>query len=247
MSAPVRALLVGSAGRMGQAVIEAAKGDTTVLIVEQCEIGDAIEPALSHCDVVIDFSHADASDAIGRAVSGQKKALVIGTTGHSPEQRRRIEKCAESVPVVFSSNFSVGVNALFWLTRKAAEMLGPSFDLEIVEMHHSMKKDAPSGTAVTLTEILKAQRKIEKTRHGREGQLGERSADEIGIHSIRGGDVVGDHTVILAGTGERLELTHRATSRTTFAKGALRAAHWAVGRAPGLYSMENVLGLADAK
>ena len=244
MNAPVRVLLVGSAGRMGQAIIEAAKGDATILMAEQCEIGDAIEPALSHCDVVIDFSHADASDDICRAVSGQqKKALVIGTTGHSPEQRRRIEQCAESVPVVFASNFSVGVNALFWLTRRAAQMLGPDFDLEIVEMHHRMKKDAPSGTAVTLAEILKAEHKIANTRHGREGQVGERSADEIGIHSIRGGDVVGDHTVIFAGTGERLELTHRATSRTTFAKGALRAAHWAVDRAPGLYSMEDVLGL----
>jgi 4-hydroxy-tetrahydrodipicolinate reductase len=139
------------------------------------------------------------------------------------------------------------VNALFWLTRKAAEMLGPDFDLEIVEMHHRMKKDAPSGTAVTLADILKSQRNVESTRYGREGNVGERTDTEIGIHSIRGGDVVGDHTVIFARAGERLELTHRATSRGTFAKGALRAAHWIVGRPPRLYSMEDVLGLPGGK
>ena len=247
MSAPVRVLLVGSAGRMGQAIVEAAQMEASIQIAGQCEIGDPIEPALEKCDVVIDFSHPDACEAICRAVSGRKKALIVGTTGHSPEQRRQIEQCAGLVPVVFSSNFSVGVNALFWLTRKAAAMLGPDFDLEIVEMHHRMKKDAPSGTAVTLAEILKAERKIANTRHGREGQVGERPAGEIGIHSMRGGDAVGDHTVVFAGSGERLELTHRASSRATFAKGALRAAQWAVGRAPGLYSMQNVLGLADAK
>jgi 4-hydroxy-tetrahydrodipicolinate reductase len=247
MNKPVRVLLVGSAGRMGQAILEAAKEDATTDIVGLCDKGDPIEPAITHSDVVIDFSHVEAVDDICRAVCARKKALVVGTTGHSPEQRQSIERCAESVPVVFSSNFSVGVNALFWLIRKAADMLGPDFDLEIVEMHHRMKKDAPSGTAVTLAEILKSQRKIESTRYGREGHVGERKANEIGIHSIRGGDVVGDHTVIFAQAGERLELTHRATSRTTFAKGALRAAHWIVGRSPGLYSMEDVLGLPGAK
>lgn len=247
MKKPVRILLVGSDGRMGQAIVEVAKGDATIDIVGLCEKGDPIEPAISHSDVVVDFSHADAIDDICRAVSARKQALVVGTTGHSPEQRRGIERCAESIPVVLSSNFSVGVNALFWLTRKAAELLGPDFDLEIVEMHHRLKKDAPSGTAVTLAEILKSQRKIETTRYGREGNVGERESNEIGIHSIRGGDVVGDHTVIFARSGERLELTHRATSRTTFAKGALRAAHWVMGRPPGLYSMEDVLGLPGAK
>lgn len=247
MKTPLRVLLVGSAGRMGQAIVEVAKADASIAIVGLCDKDDPIEPVIEQADVVIDFSHADASEGICRVVSKAKKALVVGTTGHSPEQRRGLERCAESVPVVLASNFSVGVNTLFWLTRKTAEMLGPEFDLEIVEMHHRMKKDAPSGTAVTLSEILKSQRQIGSTRHGRQGQVGERSADEIGIHSIRGGDVVGDHTVIFAGTGERLELTHRATSRNTFAQGALRAAHWVVGQSPGLYSMEDVLGLPGAK
>ena len=148
--------------------------------------------------------------------------------------------------MVWASNFSTGVNTLFWLTRKAAEILGPDFDLEIVEMHHRLKKDAPSGTAKTLAEILAEVRKLQldkAARHGREGITGERTSSEIGIHSIRGGDVVGDHTVIFANAGERLELTHKASSRDTFANGALRAALWAVKQQPGLYSMQDVLGL----
>jgi 4-hydroxy-tetrahydrodipicolinate reductase len=247
MKNPVRVLLVGSAGRMGQAITDVAKSDPNIDIVASCDQGDPIEPAISSCDVVIDFSHADAIGDICRVVSERRQRLVVGTTGHSIEQRRSIEECAEAVPVVLSSNFSVGVNALFWLTRKAAEMLGPEFDLEIVEMHHRMKKDAPSGTAKELAEILKSARQIEKIQHGREGDVGQRPADEIGIHSVRGGDVVGDHTVIFAGAGERLELTHRAASRETFAKGALRAAQWIVGRPPGLYSMQDVLGLPPPK
>jgi 4-hydroxy-tetrahydrodipicolinate reductase len=148
--------------------------------------------------------------------------------------------------MVWSSNFSTGVNALFWLTRKAAEILGLGYDLEVIEMHHRLKKDAPSGTAHSLAEILAGVRKQqlhEVVRHGREGVLGERSAVEIGMHSVRGGDVVGDHTVIFATTGERLELTHKASSRETFADGALRAAQWVAGKKPGLYNMQDVLGL----
>jgi 4-hydroxy-tetrahydrodipicolinate reductase len=148
--------------------------------------------------------------------------------------------------MVLSSNYSTGVNALFWLTRKAAEILGPGFDLEVVEMHHRLKRDAPSGTAKTLAEILAAVRKqqLEKVaRHGRLGIVGERTVEEIGVHSIRGGDVVGDHTVIFAGAGERVELAHKASSRETFANGALRAAAWVVQQKPGLYDMQDVLGL----
>ena len=148
--------------------------------------------------------------------------------------------------MVWASNYSTGVNTLFWLTRKAAEILGPGFDLEVVEMHHRLKRDAPSGTATTLAEILAAVRKQQPgkvLRHGREGIVGERTAEEIGMHSLRGGDVVGDHTVIFATNGERLELTHKAGSRDTFAHGALRAAQWIVGRKPGIYDMQDVLGL----
>ena len=211
---------------------------------KRCNAGDhPIEPAILQCDVVVDFSHADAIGEVCRAAGKHGKALVVGTTGHSSEQRAVMEQCAESLPIVLASNFSIGVNALFWLTRRASELLGENFDVEIVETHHRMKKDAPSGTAKTLAEILKETRKLKEVRHGREGQVGERAKDEIGIHSIRGGDVVGDHTVVFAGSGERLELTHRASSRETFAKGALRAAQWVVGKPAGLYSMQDVLGL----
>jgi 4-hydroxy-tetrahydrodipicolinate reductase len=153
---------------------------------------------------------------------------------------------ASLIPMVWSANYSTGVNALFWLTRKAAEILGPGFDVEIVEMHHRLKKDAPSGTAYSLAQILAEARNVPfdvTARFGRHGLVGERTAAEIGIHSIRGGDVVGEHTVIFAAAGERVELTHKASSRDTFALGALRAAQWVVGRKPGLYDMLDVLGL----
>jgi 4-hydroxy-tetrahydrodipicolinate reductase len=172
--------------------------------------------------------------------------LVIGTTGHSESEKAPIIKAASRVPIVWASNYSTGVNTLFWLTRKAAEILGPGFDLEVIEMHHRAKKDAPSGTASTLAEILAAargQQPREVLRHGREGIVGERTPTEIGMHSLRGGDVVGDHTVMFAANGERLELTHRASSRETFANGALRAADWVVHQKPGLYDMQHVLGL----
>jgi 4-hydroxy-tetrahydrodipicolinate reductase len=157
-----------------------------------------------------------------------------------------IRNLQSEIPIVWSANYSTGVNTLFWLTRKAAEILGPSFDLEIVEMHHRMKKDAPSGTAATLAEILASVRKEQLDRvirHGRKGIVGERTPSEIGMHSLRGGDVVGDHTVIFAADGERLELTHKASSREAFARGALRAAQWVVRQKPGLYDMQDVLGL----
>jgi 4-hydroxy-tetrahydrodipicolinate reductase len=227
-SSPVRVLLVGAAGRMGQTIRDLAQSDSEIEIVAQCDLGDPIEPAMKNCDVAIDFSHADAIDEICRAALGNRKAIVVGTTGHSPQQRATIEETARSVPIVFASNFSVGVNVLFWLTRKAAELLGPEFSARIIETHHKMKKDAPSGTAKTLAEILKAAQEIQS---------------RIPIESIREGDVVGEHTVIFNGSGENLELTHRAASREIFARGALRSAKWIVGKSPGLYSMQDVLGL----
>jgi 4-hydroxy-tetrahydrodipicolinate reductase len=230
---------------MGQAIADAAS-KAEVEITAGLDIGDDITKHIQSCDVVVDFSHPNASIELGRACAEAKKPAVVGTTGHSKAEREALEKLAGSVPVVLSPNFSVGVNALFWLTRNAAQMLGDDFDLEISEMHHRLKKDAPSGTAKKLAEILCEVRKLDYTkdvRHGREGLIGERPTKEIAVHSIRGGDVVGDHTVIFAGAGERLELSHKAASRETFALGALRAARWIVGKPPGLYSMEDVLGL----
>jgi len=242
----VRVLLVGAKGRMGQAISAAADAADAV-IVAALDQGDNLTKEIDACEVVVDFSHPSATGEVCRACLGASKPLVVGTTGHSEDERALLKKAANSVPIVFSPNFSVGVNALFWLTRKAAEMLGEEFDLEITEMHHRLKKDAPSGTAKKLAEILCEVRKLDYAKnaaHGREGLVGERPAPEIGVHSIRGGDVVGDHTVTLAGRGERLELTHKASSRETFAAGALRAAKWVVGRPAGLYSMEDVLGLS---
>ena len=230
---------------MGQAVVAAAP-KAGVQVVAGLDLGDDREKYIEDCDVVIDFSHPNASGDLASCCRQAKKPAVIGTTGHSKEERAALEELARSVPVVLSPNFSVGVNALFWLTRRAAQMLGADFDLEVTEMHHRLKKDAPSGTAQKLAEILCEERGLDyakNVRHGREGLVGERSANEIGVHSIRGGDVVGDHTVTFAGAGERLELSHKASSRETFALGALRAARWVLGKPVGLYSMENVLGL----
>ena len=228
MKSRVRVALIGARGRMGQTILDLAKDDPKIDIVTQCDLGDAIDAALKDCDVAIDFSNASSIEEVCRAASQDRKALVIGTTGHSSEQRQRIGRTAKSLPIVFASNFSVGVNALFALTHRAAEILGSEFKPEIVETHHTKKKDAPSGTAKTLGEILKAELKI-----------------DIPIQSIREGDVVGEHTVTFVGPGERLELTHRAGSREIFARGALRAAEWAVGKPAGLYSMQDVLGISE--
>ena len=242
---PVRILLVGAKGRMGQAIVAAAEAAAAV-IVAALDQGDDYAKGIDACDVVVDFSHPSATNEICRTALGAGKPLVIGTTGQSKEERVLLEKASQSLPIVLSPNFSVGVNALFWLTRKTAEMLSQDFDLEIMEVHHRLKKDAPSGTAKKLAEVLCDVRKLDYAKnvaHGRKGLIGERSAAEIGVHSIRGGDAVGDHTVLFIGRGERLELTHKASSREAFATGALRAARWIVDRPPGLYTMEDVIGL----
>jgi 4-hydroxy-tetrahydrodipicolinate reductase len=228
MKSRVRVALIGARGRMGQTILDLAASDPKIDISAECDLGDAVDAAMKDCDVAIDFSNASSIEEVCRVASQHQKALVIGTTGHSAEQRQLIEKTAKSLPIVFASNFSVGVNALFALTRRAAEILGSEFKPGIVETHHTQKKDAPSGTAKTLGEILKAELKI-----------------DIPIQSIREGDVVGEHTVTLFGPSERLELTHRAGSREIFARGALRAAEWVVGKPAGLYSMQDVLGISE--
>jgi 4-hydroxy-tetrahydrodipicolinate reductase len=241
-----RIIITGAKGRMGQALISCARNFREMEIVAAIERGDDLNSVISKTDVVIDFSSHSATPGIVEVCAKNKKAIVIGTTGFSEKEKSAIVSRKSKIPIILASNFSTGVNTLFWLTRKAAEILGNDFDLEIIEMHHRLKKDAPSGTAKSLAEILAEVRKqqLEKiARHGRAGIVGERTAAEIGIHSIRGGDVVGDHTVIFANAGERVELTHKASSRDTFANGALRAALWVVKQKPGLYDMQDVLGL----
>jgi 4-hydroxy-tetrahydrodipicolinate reductase len=241
-----RIIITGSKGRMGQALLACAARLAEVEIVGQVDVGDDLASLIPKCDAVIDFSFHTATLGVARLCAQHQKALIIGTTGHAAAEKAEIANLKSQIPIVWSSNYSTGVNTLFWLTRKAAEILGPGFDIEVVEMHHRMKKDAPSGTATTLLEILGEVRKLQldqALRHGRKGITGERTPNEIGIHALRGGDVVGDHTVMFAADGERVELTHKASSRETFANGALRAAQWVVEQKPGLYDMQDVLGL----
>lgn len=241
-----RVIITGSRGRMGKALVACAVQHPQLEVVGQIDQGDDLATIIARCDVVIDFSSHTVTATIAELCVKHGKALVIGTTGHADDEKNRITHHASHIPMVLSSNYSTGVNTLFWLTRKAAEILGPGYDLEVVEMHHRLKKDAPSGTAKSLAEILADVRKQQLSkvaRHGREGIVGERTSEEIGVHSIRGGDVVGDHTVIFANNGERVELTHKASSRDTFANGALRAAAWVVKQKPGVYDMQDVLGL----
>lgn len=240
----VKILLNGSNGRMGRAIAEAAPA-CGCEISAACDVGSNPADFISGCDVAVDFSFREATPALAELCAKSGKPLVIGTTGHTPEQRAQILECAKSVPIVWAGNYSLGVNLLNRLTKIAASILDNSYDVEIVEMHHRHKKDAPSGTAQKLKEIVCAERGAgeESVVYGRHGQAGERPAGEIGVHALRGGSVVGDHTVIFAADGERLELSHKAADRKVFAQGALRAAKWlaASGCKPGVYGMEEVL------
>lgn len=246
----LRVVLCGANGRMGQAIQACAlREPDQYRVVATVGRTDHVGAAVEAGDAVIDFSGSAITLPLLEACRAHRKPLVVGTTGHSAEERAAITEAAAAVPVVFAANFSVGVNTLFWLTRQAARILGPSFDLEVVEVHHRRKKDAPSGTARRLVEILAEARELsyeEDTRHGRQGLVGERPIGEIGVHAVRGGDVVGEHTVFFADIGERIELVHRASSRDTFAVGALRAAAWLRDRPAGLYDMEDVLGLKSS-
>lgn len=233
---------------MGKAVTAAASDDPGARVAASVDLGDSLEEALAKCEAVIDFSLPSFTNELIEACVENKKILVMGTTGHDEKQLELIEEASKKIPIVHAPNFSVGVNTLFWLTEKTTEILGEGFDLEVVEMHHRHKKDAPSGTARRLAEILAEVKKLsyqDDCKHGRHGDVGARTDTEIGVHAIRGGDVVGDHTVIYAGEGERIELTHKASSRLTFANGAVRAAKWiaAEGLETGLYDMQDVLGL----
>ena len=241
---PLNIAIVGAKGRMGQANIAAAR-EAGASIVATLDAGDDLAAGIALADVAIDFSSHKASAEVIRHCVAHRKALVLGTTGHPAEEKKHLLAEAAKIPCVWSGNYSVGVNLLFALTRRASAILGSDYDAEVIEMHHRFKKDAPSGTAARLLEIILEERKLgaEALRHGREGITGERTPTEVGIHALRGGDVVGDHTVMFAALGERLELTHKASDRGIFARGAVRAAHWVATRPAGVYDMQDVLGL----
>ncbi len=232
---------------MGQTVLSAIEAEPAASNHSTHDSGEDLTTALADAEAVIDFTLPTLTDELLQTALETKTPLVIGTTGHSDEQKKAIQDAAQSIPIVFASNFSTGVNLLFHLTRKAAAILGnETYDIEVTEMHHRHKVDAPSGTARTLLDILNEETQTSyetDIAHGRVGHTGARPQKEIGMHTLRGGDVVGDHTVLFAADGERFELTHKASSRMTFASGAVRAALWLKGKSPGLYDMQDVLGL----
>jgi 4-hydroxy-tetrahydrodipicolinate reductase len=265
----MRMAVLGVAGRMGRALVSAidAAAPNAILTSATERPGSALLgttlssagfskqtdilikdgfPEPGAADVWIDFTVPAATVANTEAAVAAGAALVIGTTGLEPEQRAAIERAAKRVPVVFTANYSIGINVMLKLVADAAQRLGSAYDLEIVETHHRAKRDAPSGTALRLAEAL-----AEATggdlatdaRYERHGEIGPRPPKQIGVQTLRGGDVVGDHTVHFLGSGDRLEITHRASSRETFAQGAVRAALWLAGRPAGLYDMRAVLGL----
>lgn len=251
MKKNIAILIHGSSGRMGKALLDCVPHHpeiTTVLKIDRDSSEKQLKSSIGKADVVVDFSSHSATPNLARLCAERGKALVIGTTGFSEADTAYIYRYSQRVPIVMASNFSIGANVFFYLTRKAAEILGPDFDIEVVEMHHRLKKDAPSGTAKKVVDMLKEIHQLQLDGptipcYGRKGIVGPRNSHEIGVHSIRGGDVVGDHTVIFAGVGERVELSHKASSREIFANGALLALGWVKQKPPGLYSMENVLGL----
>lgn len=256
--------IVGCGGRMGQMLVQAVLDNDGCTLIGGTEragsewVGRDLTPAapspihadpavlFGAADVVIDFTAPAATVAHAALAAASKTALVVGTTGLTAEDEAKLAEAATRVPVVYAPNFSVGVTLLMALTERAAAILGEEYDIEILEMHHRKKVDAPSGTALGLGRAAARGRDVAldsvwcKTR---DGHTGARPRGEIGFATLRGGDVVGDHTVMFATEGERVELTHKASSRAIFAKGAVRAARWIEGRAPGLYSMRDVLGL----
>jgi 4-hydroxy-tetrahydrodipicolinate reductase len=254
----VKVAIAGAGGRMGRTLAQAVLADRELVLAGAFDVAGSpaigerlgnvqVVPdaagAIAAADVVIDFTRPQGT----LAHLAHARAMVIGTTGFSPEQMARLAQAAKRMPIVMAANFAVGVNALYKLAETAAQILGEGYDVEIIEAHHRHKVDAPSGTALQLGEVLaKAlNRKLsEVAKHGREGDTGERPRSQIGFHAIRGGDIVGEHTVMFAGLGERVEVTVRSQSRMTYALGALRAAKFLKGRAAGLYGMGDVLGLS---
>jgi 4-hydroxy-tetrahydrodipicolinate reductase len=256
----MRLAICGAAGRMGQAIIAIAKEDSSIQISGVLEydgnkaIGTGnpvissvndLEKILKYTDTLLDFTNSESALRNLELAVKQKVPVVIGTTGFSEEQKKRIYEASKIIPIVFSPNMSVGVNILFKLVEEAAKRI-PDYDIEIVELHHNKKKDSPSGTAAKLAEVAASSigKDIKDVGvYGRHSADTARKKDEIGVLSVRAGDIVGDHTVYLVGPGERIELTHRVHSRDTFAAGAVRAAKWVASQKPGLYDMSDVLSL----
>ena len=262
MAEPRRVLVIGALGRMGErvraavttepelrlsAALEASRHPNLGATVEDgVRVDDDLKAAMAQADVAIDFTMPAATLANLRAAATAGVAYVTGTTGFSQKELAEIAQLAATIPVLHAPNFSVAVNVLAWLTREAARKLGPTYDAEIVELHHTAKRDAPSGTALRLGEAVAEGREQKLADHlvlERAGEVGARPEAAIGIQTLRGGDNPGEHTVLFAGSGERLELAHRSHTRDHFARGAVRAALWLLGRPPGLYRIEAVLGL----
>ncbi len=238
--------IVGSNGRMGRAIAAELKGHDGARLVAAADQGDDLTALTGACDVIIDFSTPAALAATLAAAQAARRPVAIGTTGLGDEDHRAIDAAAADIPVLQAANMSLGVNLLAHLVREAAARLGPDWDIEIAEMHHRHKVDAPSGTALLLGAAAAAGRGVnldEQSDRGRDGITGARTPGHIGFAALRGGSVAGDHLVVLAGEGERIELGHRAESRAIFASGAIKAAVWLKDRAPGRYGMTDVLGL----
>ena len=237
--------LVGATESSGHASIGQCLGDFVPAAGPNVRVSDRIEAAACAADVIIDFTSPDATLAHAEYAVRSGKSMVIGTTGFEAEQRGDLLGLLRQIPCVFSPNMSVGVNVLFEISRQVASSLGDRYDAEIFETHHRGKEDSPSGTAIALAEAVAAGRGLlleNVARYERHGRIGERGDGEIGIQTLRGGDVVGDHTVMFLGDGERVELSHRASSRENFSAGAIRAAKWIPGKPPGVYMMRDVLG-----
>lgn len=245
----MKVAILGAAGRMGRMLMKLAEADANLEVVAKVDVVDGYDTTWpAGTEAVVDFSfHAAVAPNVEKAAA-EGVAYVIGTTGLTAEEQTRVDACIGKIPLVQAANYSLGVNLLLALVRQAAAVLGPQYDIEVVEMHHKHKKDAPSGTALMLANAAAEGRAVkldDVACYGRRGLVGERPEGEIALHALRGGSVVGDHTVMFAGDLERVEITHKAQSREAFAAGALRAALWAVGRKPGKYDMRNVLGFAE--
>ena len=237
--------IVGAAGRMGRMLVKMVEEKSVAPELEvgwKIDIAEGFDKAWGDdCEGVVDFSFHAAVPELAEKAAAAGIPYVIGTTGLTADEQARIDECAKKIPVVQSGNYSLGVNLLLGLVEQAAKVLGAGYDIEVVEMHHKHKKDAPSGTALMLAKAAKAGRGGGEFVFGRHGETGERKAEEIAIHALRGGSVVGDHTVMFAGDVERIELVHKAQSREAFAAGALRALVWAKGRAPKIWTMKDIL------